>query len=118
MTFKISPTSGYPRDFSGLECDQSLEFIRLHLEYETGKAASFKDVFDHIRERFPTGDPLAEYLEELYDTRIIVVHPGSRFGEYWAPPMAADDCYEAMDIAIYLYRYILLDEVWAPTDNI
>lgn len=94
--------------------EAALQFIRLHLELVTRRPASMTQVFDHVREAFPTGEPLADYLEELYDTRIIMVHPASRFGEFWAPPTAIEECWDAMHIAVYLFRYILLGEVWTP----
>ena len=56
-------------------------------------------------------NPLVSWLRELYDLRTIAIHPSSKFGEYWTPPMDADHCLEAIDWLIPIYRHILLQEI-------
>ncbi len=97
-----------------ISMEAALEFIRQYLELETGLQKSFKDVFEHIRVTFPTGEPFAGVLEMDYENRIIMVHPANRFGEYWTPPVYAGECFEAMYSIIHLYRYVLLGEIWDP----
>lgn len=94
--------------------EAALECLRQDLENTTDSSASIKDVFQWIRETFPTGESFADVLEADYDNRITMVHPSSRFGEYWAPPVHADEAYELIDSLVHLYRYILLGEVWDP----
>jgi hypothetical protein len=95
--------------FTSIEA--ALTIIRQHLEGTTGRDASFDDAYEYLRVRFPTGEPLVCWLRELYDLRTIAVHPSSRFGEYWTPPMNADHCLEAIDWLIPIYRHILLQEI-------
>lgn len=91
--------------------------LKEHLEVMSGKRASLKDVTDHIREVFPTGQPFSDVLESDYEARLMFVHPVTDFGAYWCPPVFAEECYDAVKTLIHLYRYILLGEVWTPTDN-
>lgn len=94
-----------------ISLEAALTIVRQHLEFIRGHQASFDDAYDHLRLTFPTGEPLAEWLRELYDLRVIAVHPSSRFGEFWSPPMTVEHCFEAIGWLIPLYRYVLLSEV-------
>lgn len=96
-----------------ISLEAALEYIRQWLDPDH---ASFDDVFDHIREVFPTGDPFATELELAHDARTVIVHPSSRFGEFWTPPVHREECLEMLHYLVYLYRYILLEEVWEPAD--
>jgi hypothetical protein len=98
-----------------ISLEAALTIIRQHLEFTRGRSASFDDAYDYLRVTFPTGQPLSEWLRELYDLRVIAVHPSSRFGEFWAPPMDVEHCFETIDWLITLYRHILLGEV-PPAD--
>ncbi|HEX6036524.1 hypothetical protein [Longimicrobium sp.] len=106
--FEESAVTGY------ISLEAALECLRQDLENTTGSSASLKDVFQIIRETFPTGESFAEVLQTDYENRIMMIHPNSRFGEYWAPPVHADEAYELLDSLVHLYRYILLGEVWDP----
>jgi hypothetical protein len=94
--------------------EAALEYIRGWLKETTSAPAKFKDVFSHIRLTFPTGEPFAGVLETDYEARVLMIHPASRFGEYWAPPVHAEECFELIYSLVHLYRYILLGEVWDP----
>src|SRR5213596_2802880 len=39
---------------------------------------------------------------------------GRTNGEHWSPPVEAGECMEALHSLTYLYRYLLLDQVWKP----
>ena len=95
--------------FTSIEA--ALSIIRQRLEPELGREAAFDDGYEYLRMNFPTGEPLVEWLRELYDLRTIAVHPSSRFGVYWTPPMDADHCLEAIDWLIPLYRNVILQEI-------
>jgi hypothetical protein len=95
--------------FTSIEA--ALSIIRQRLEPELGREAAFDDAYEYLRMNFPTGEPLVEWLRELYDLRTIAVHPSSRFGVYWTPPMDADHCLEAIDWLIPLYRNVILQEI-------
>jgi hypothetical protein len=88
----------------------ALEYVRLHLEDESGREAAFAAVYDYFRRTFPHGDEVVEYFEARYDERVIATHPANRFGEFWAPPLMADDVYHLQKTLIGLYRHILLGE--------
>lgn len=94
-----------------ISMEASLEILRQMLDVDN---ASFDDVFDHIRSEFPTGEPFAAELQNSHDARTAIVHPSSRFGEFWTPPVHREECVEMIHYLVYLYRYILLGEVWEP----
>ncbi|MCH9025083.1 MAG: hypothetical protein IH931_07085 [candidate division Zixibacteria bacterium] len=60
--------------------------------------------------------PYGGYLEECYDQRTIFVHPFNDFGEYWRPPLIADDYYETMDVVKDLINFYLFEKS-LPTRN-
>jgi len=88
----------------------ALEFIRLHLSVNAETDISFGEVHAYLRRALPNGNRLAEYFAEQYEERIIATHPSNRFGEFWAPPLMADDVYDLQKSLIVLFRHILLDE--------
>lgn len=96
-----------------ISMEASLEILRQELN---GDHASFEDVFDRIRREFPTGESFASALQEAHDARTTIVHPSNRFGEFWTPPVYREECIEMLHYLVYLYRYILLDEVWEPAE--
>jgi hypothetical protein len=93
-----------------ISLEAALSIIRQHLELQYARPASFHEAYEYIRATFPTGSFLADWLLELYDLRIIAMHPSSRFGEFWSPPMDADHCLEAIQWLVPIYRHILLGE--------
>jgi hypothetical protein len=89
----------------------ALEFIRLHLNESRGSAnISFAEVHKYLGDVYPEGNFLPEYLEEMYEHRVIATHPAGRFGEYWTPPLMVDDIYDLRKHLIVIFRHILLDE--------
>jgi hypothetical protein len=97
-----------------ISLEAALQMIRQHLERESGTTASYDDVYGYLERTFPTGVPLVRFLREIHEIRNVIVHPSNRFGEFWAPPMLADDCYEAIEWLVPLYRHVLLGEVFDP----
>ena len=87
----------------------ALEMIRQHIESERGKDVAYDDVYGYVEDAFP-GGALVDFLRDTYDLRTMLVHPSSRFGEYWAPPMQADDVFEIIEWLVPLYRHILTGE--------
>lgn len=94
-----------------ISLEAALCIIRQHLESKTKRPASFDDAYDYIRATFTGGATLVDWLLDLYDFRTITVHPSSRFGEFWNPPMEADHCLEAIDWLVSIYRHILIGEI-------
>jgi len=94
--------------------EAALELLRRKLS--AGKRWSLDDVLEHIAQTFPSGEPFAEVLRTDWDVRVMMAHPVSKHGEHWSPPVEADECFEALHTLTYLYRYLLLDEVWVPAE--
>jgi len=89
----------------------ALEFIRLHLNEVRGTAnTSFAEVHAYLGTVYPAGNFIPEYLEEVYEHRIIAIHPAGRFGEYWTPPLMADDVFDLRKHLMVIYRHIILGE--------
>jgi len=89
----------------------ALEFIRLHLNASRGTAnTSFVEVHKYVGDVYPKGNFLPDYLEEMYEHRIIATHPAGRFGEYWTPPLMVEDIYELKKHLIVIFRHIVLGE--------
>lgn len=97
-----------------ISLEAALSIIRQHLEFTRAAPASFQEAYQYIRSTFPTGEALVDWLLELYDLRTIAMHPSSRFGEYWSPPMDADHCFELIQWLVPIYRHILLSELPMP----
>lgn len=91
-----------------------LELLRRQLSSKTGSRLKREDVLVHIEQRFPTGRPFVEVLRSDWEARVTMVHPVSDYGENWTPAVDVDDCYEAVDTAIHLFRYLVLGKVWKP----
>lgn len=85
----------------------AMEFIRLHLSHERGSEQPMREVYEYLRESFPYGDEVVEYFEEMYDYRVLTIHPASRLGEYWTPPLMVGDVYHLRKSLMSLYRHIL-----------
>lgn len=96
--------------------EAALELLRRKLSEVEGKRLKRDDVLDQIREAFPTGEPFVEVLESDWDARVLMAHPINEFGEFWSPPVHREECYDALNTLVYLYRYLLLDEVWQPDE--
>jgi hypothetical protein len=96
----------------------ALEFLRLHIAGSSGtENVPFSAVSDYLRATFPDGAGLAEYYEERHDERVITIHPASRFGEFWAPPLMVADVYHLQKSLFGLYRHILLGEIEAADSD-
>ena len=94
--------------------EAALELLRRKLSAAAGQRLRYEDVLYHIADTFPTGEPFAGVLESDWDARLAIAHPVSIHGEHWSPPVEAGECMEALHSLTYLYRYLLLDEVWKP----
>ncbi len=89
----------------------ALEFIRLYLNELRGTAnTSFAEVHRYVGEVYPKGNFLPDYLEEMYEHRIIATHPAGRFGEYWTPPLMVGEIYDLRKHLIVIFRHIVLGE--------
>lgn len=90
----------------------SLEYLRYFLQATRVLLAPppIKDVIEYLSELYPKGFELKEYLEEVNAKRVIAIHPSSSHGEYWTPPLMADDLYFLRKHVVQLYRHILLEE--------
>ena len=89
----------------------ALEYLRLSLNHTRGVGnASFADVHTYLGDIYPDGNYVPEYLEEVYDHRLMATHPASRLGEYWAVPLMADDFFDLRKHLIVIYRHIILGE--------
>jgi hypothetical protein len=87
----------------------ALEYLRLSLAEQLPDATiSFKDVYQYLTEVYPTDSSVAEYYEYMYEHRLVATHPANRLGEFWAPPLMADDIYHLQKHLILLYRHITL----------
>ena len=91
--------------------EAALAVLRREIGQGNIAAASYDDAFTHLKLTFPTGSPLVDFMKYLYDVRTTIVHPASKHGLHWSPPMYADDCYEAIEWLIIFYRYLLLGEI-------
>lgn len=97
--------------------EAALELLRRKLQSSSGGRPKKDDILAHIRDAFPTGDAFVGVLETDWEARVAMVHPSSRVGETWSPPVFAEECYDALHSLTYLYRFLLLDEVWEPIDG-
>lgn len=89
----------------------ALEFIRLHLNDARGTAnTSFAEVHQYLGMVYPAGNVLPDYLERMYEHRLIATHPAGRFGEYWTPPLMVGDIYDLRKHLIVIFRHIILGE--------
>jgi hypothetical protein len=89
----------------------AMEFIRQGLSESRGKDQEFLKVYDYLRCVFPTENYLVPFLEEMYEARVMIHHPSSRYGDVWAPPLMADDVWELRRVLTVLYRHIILNEM-------
>lgn len=96
--------------------EAALELLRRKLS-ATGPRLKLDDVVEHIAATFPTGQPFATVLESDWGARLAIAHPVSKYGEHWSPPVEAEECWDALYTLTYLYRYLLLDEIWAPGEG-
>jgi len=90
----------------------ALEYLRYHVQ-EVRKLStlpSHGSVIEYLTELYPKGFELTEYLEKVNAQRVIAIHPSSRFGDFWTPPLMADDLYFLCKHLSQLYRHILLEE--------
>lgn len=96
--------------------EAALELLRRKLSNRSGKRLKMEDVFSHIERTFPTGKPFVEVLRTDWEVRVMMTHPVSVYGEHWSPPVEREECFDAFNSLTYLYRYLLLDEVWTPAE--
>jgi hypothetical protein len=96
--------------------EAALELLRRKLSTAGGERWKLDDVLVHIAETFPTGEPFAEVLQSDWAARVVIAHPVSEHGEHWSPPVEAEECWDALRTLTYLYRYLLLDEIWEPAE--
>ena len=89
----------------------ALEFLRLYLTEQGTGDVSFKDVYRYLATIYPLDSEIAEYYDYMYEHRLAATHPVNRHGEYWAPPLMADDVYHLQKHLILLYRHIVLGEL-------
>lgn len=89
----------------------ALEFIRQSLGFTRGRDQSFAAVYEYLRCVYPNENYLTPFLEEMYEARVMIQHPSSRFGDVWAPPLMAGDVWELRKVLSVLYRHIILDEM-------
>jgi hypothetical protein len=94
--------------------EAALQLLRKKLSTKFGKRFSNDDVLLHIEDVFPTGPYLADVLREDWDVRVMMTHPISDYGAHWSPPVDADEAFDTLNTLTYLYRYLLLDEIWVP----
>ena len=55
--------------------------------------------------------PLARYFSEYYDSRIMAMHPESRFGIFPHAPLMASDLYHLRDSLAAVYIYLLTGDI-------
>jgi len=96
--------------------EAALELLRRKLSAAAGTRWKLDDLLAHIATTFPTGEPFVDVLRTDWDVRVMMAHPVSEHGEHWSPPVEAEECYDALHTLTYLYRYLLLDEVWEPAE--
>jgi hypothetical protein len=97
--------------------EAALELLRRKLSAAAGTRWKLDDVLVHIAKTFPTGEPFVEVLRSDWAVRVMMTHPVSEHGEHWTPPVEAEECMDALHTLTYLYRYLLLDEVWEPAED-
>ena len=88
-----------------------LEFVRQYLSDQLQRDASFSEVHEYLTDIYPDGSRIAELYEYMYEHRLAATHPANRLGEFWAPPLMADDVYHLQKNLIVLYRHIILGEL-------
>jgi hypothetical protein len=102
---------------STISLGAALEFVRLHLEDRDGGSRAYKDVYNYFRGTFPFGDPFPEFLEWMYELRVIATHPASRYGEHWAPGLMVGMVYELENWLKVIYRHLILGDVPDAEDD-
>jgi len=96
--------------------EAALELLRRKHSQMFGNRLKAADVLAHIERVFPTGGTFVEVLGTDWEARVMITHPVSDYGEHWSPPVEAEECFDALTSLTYLYRYLLLDEVWTPAE--
>jgi hypothetical protein len=112
-SFRLMTTANEPEAASlslFVSMGAATEFIRQHLEHTQSRQATFADVYSHLKGLYPYGDDFVEFLEEMYEHRVIATHPSSRLGDYWTPPLMTSDVYHLRKYIMGIYRHILLGE--------
>jgi hypothetical protein len=90
--------------------EAALRIIRNGLIEQGIKNPSFDQVFEKVKDKFPSGEDLADYFRECYDNRIMIVHPENDFGSYYIPPLQADDFFDTYTAVVDFFRYLLIEE--------
>lgn len=88
----------------------AMDFLRQALPNDGAGELSYSDVYEYLRATFPHGDHVVDYFEEMYNLRVIAMHPSSRFGDYWNVPMMRCDLYDLPKSLMALYRHIITGE--------
>lgn len=96
---------------STISLGAAMEYVRLHLEERDGGKQSYAGVYDYFRSVFPFGDPFPEFLEWMYELRVIAVHPASRFGEHWSPGVMVGMVFELENWLKVIYRHLIVGDV-------
>jgi hypothetical protein len=99
-----------------LALDAALEYLRLALAERIEKSLKHADVYKYLADEFPQGEVFSKWLIELYDNRIMLVHPASRLGESWTAPMLKNELWDLIRWLVLIYRHILLGEIPKPSD--
>ena len=97
--------------------EAALLLLRRMVQERDGRRISMEQALNQIRNEFPTGVPFVEVLESDHEARNMIAHPANEFGVFWTPPVHAEECYDSIYSAVYLYRYLLLGEVWEPVEG-
>lgn len=90
--------------------EAALRIIRNGLIEQGIKNPSFDQVFEKVKDKFPSGENLADYFRECYDNRIMIVHPENDFGNYYIPPLQVDDFIDTYTAVVDFFRYLLIEE--------
>lgn len=89
-----------------ISLEASFRLIIRILENRGGKNVTSSDVATYIARVF-NQEPRGKYFEEYYESRVMTMHPESRYGIFPHAPLFADDCYDLRDNLQEVYAYLV-----------
>lgn len=96
-----------------ISMEASFRLVRRRLQSSGLANPSAADAAAFVGEVF-NEEPLERYFSDYYDSRVMSMHPESRFGIFPFAPLAVDDYYHLHGSMRALYAYIIADyvELW------
>ncbi len=89
-----------------ISLEASFRLIIRILENRGAKNVTSGDAATFIARVF-NQEPRGKYFEEYYESRVMTMHPESRYGIFPHAPLWVDDCYDLRDALQEVYAYLV-----------